>query len=443
MRTAPIDIEFFKARRQRLAQLIPDSVLILPSWPAYYRNADTEHAYRPESNLYYLTGFEEPDSCLVFRPGKTPETVLFVRQKNVERETWDGFRFGLQGARDVFGVDQTYAIEDFEKLAPDLLRGCGRVFYTMFRNREFDERFGRAMMGISGWRPRFGLGLPPIEDASAVVGELRILKTQEEVEAMRRAAQISAEAHIEVMKATRPGVTERALHGLFIKEVMDRGASSESYGGIFATGKNATTLHYRFNDATLEDGQLLLVDAGAEYQYYAGDITRTFPVNGKFSSAQKRIYGKILQVQKDVIRMLKPGLPHLDLQKYTVQKLTEILIEENVLKGTVEENVSASRQTRYYPHGVSHLLGLDVHDAGVLQVAGRSRPLESGMAITIEPGLYFPHDDLNVPAELRGIGIRIEDDIVITAEGCEVLTKGVTKEIEEMEALIGVSSRGK
>ena len=334
MRKPKMNVEFYKARRRRLAQLIPNCVLILPAWPEYYRNADSTHAYRPESNLYYLTGFEEPESCLVFRPGKTPETVMFVRKKNVERETWDGFRFGLEGAKDVFGYDAVYAIEDFEKMASDMIRGCERIYYTQFRNPAFDERFSRVMMGVNGWRPKQGLGLPPIEDAYSVVSELRIRKTEEEAEAMRRAASISAEAHIEMMKATKAGVSERALHGLFIREIMERGAETESYGGIVATGNNATTLHYRFNDATLQAGQLLLADCGAEYQYYAGDITRTYPVNGRFSTAQKRIYEKLLVLQKELIGMVKPGVPHANLQKHTVRVISEILTEEKILPGT-------------------------------------------------------------------------------------------------------------
>nr|HMN70163.1 aminopeptidase P N-terminal domain-containing protein [Bdellovibrionales bacterium] len=341
MRKARIPVEHFKARRRRLAQLIPNCALVLPAWPEYIRNADSHHNYRVESNLYYLTGFEEPESCLIFRPGKTPETVLFVRQKNVERETWDGFRFGLEGAKSVFQIDQTYAIEDFEKLAPDLLRGSERVYHTMFRNHEFDAIFGRVMVAINGYRPRFGLGMPPIEDAYTMLGEMRIRKTEEEVEMMRIAAQISADAHIDVMKAVKPGVTERTLHGIFIRSVMERGAFGEAYGGIVATGNNATTLHYRFNEDTLRAGDMLLIDCGAEYLYYSGDITRTYPVTGKFTNTQRRVYDKILKAQKELCAMVKPGLPHYDLQKFTVQKMTEILVEEKALKGGVEENIKS------------------------------------------------------------------------------------------------------
>ncbi|MGE4132701.1 MAG: aminopeptidase P N-terminal domain-containing protein [Bdellovibrionales bacterium] len=438
MRKAPMSLEYFKNRRNRLAQLIPNCAIVLPAWPEQIRNADSHFNYRCESNLYYLTGFDEPESCLIFRPGRTPETVLFVRPKNVERETWDGFRFGLDGAKQAFGVDQTYDIHDFEKHAPGLIAGSDRVFYSLFRNTGFDAIFGRVMMAAhGGWRPKFGMGLMPIEDANSVVGELRIRKTEEEADLMRKAGAITADAHVEVMKATKPGVTERALHGLFLKAVMERGAIGEAYGGIVATGNNATTLHYRFNESTLEAGQMLLIDCGAEYMNYSGDITRTYPVTGKFSPVQKRIYEKILKVQKELIDMVKPGLPHMELQRFTVRSMTEILIEEGLLKGSVDDNIREQKYVAYYPHGVSHLLGLDTHDAGALQVKGESRAIEPGWCITIEPGLYFPAGDPNVPNELKGIGIRIEDDILVTQDGCENLTKGVPKEVDEIEALMG------
>jgi Xaa-Pro aminopeptidase len=442
MRRAPINVDFFKARRRRLAQLMPNCALVLPAWPEQYRNADSHFNYRAESNLYYLTGFEEPESCLVFRPGKNPETVMFVREKNPERETWDGFRFGLSGAKQEFGFDQTYEYKEFTRLAPELLRGCERVFYSMFRNTEFDTLFGQVMMQVNGgWRSRYGLGLAPIEDANSLVGELRIRKTDEEIELLRKAASISAEAHIEMMKATKPGVTERALHGLFLKAIMERGAATESYGGIVATGNNATTLHYRFNSDTLEAGQMILLDCGAEIGNYAGDITRTYPVNGRFSVPQKRIYEKILNVQKELIQMCRPGLSHMELQRHTVQSLTQILLEEGLLKGGLDENIRSQAFTKYYPHGVSHLLGLDVHDSGVLQVKGESRPMEPGWCLTIEPGLYFPEHDGNVPNDLKGIGIRIEDDVLVTQTGAEVMSKGVPKEVSEMESLIGANFR--
>jgi Xaa-Pro aminopeptidase len=224
---------------------------------------------------------------------------------------------------------------------------------------------------------------------------------------------------------------------LFIKEVMERGASGEAYGSIVATGNNATTLHYRFNDATLEAGQLLLVDAGAEYLNYSGDITRTYPVNGRFSGVQKRLYEKILKLQKELVAMVKPGVVHSALQKYTCETVCLILVEEKILKGSPEENLRSGAYTKYYPHGVSHLLGLDTHDSGTLLSKGESRAMEPGWCLTIEPGLYFPANDTSIAEEFRGIGIRIEDDVLVTADGQEVMSRGVPKEIEEMEALIG------
>ncbi len=438
-RKAPFSIEIAKARRQKLAALLPpDSAVVLPAWPEQFRNGDMQFNYRCESSLYYLTGFDEPECCLIFRPGKNPETTMFVRPKNIERETWEGFRFGVEGAKTEFGFDQTYDIHEFEKIAPELLGNCRKVYYTLFRNPGFDQIFGRVMLeAIGGWRPKYGKGNLPVEDAYSVVSELRIRKGPDEVELMRKAASISAEAHVAMMKATKPGITERALHGLFLKEVMERGAMGEAYTGIVATGNNATTLHYRFNSDTLRDGQLVLVDCGAEYEYYSGDITRTWPVNGKYSPAQKRIYEKILRVQKGVIDMIKPGLVPFDLQAYTIRNLTEILVEEGVLRGNVDDLIKSQAYVRYYPHGVSHLLGLDTHDVGQLLVNGEPRLIESGWCLTVEPGLYFPENDPNVPQDLRGIGIRIEDDVLVTDTGCEVLTAGVPKDIAEIESIVG------
>lgn len=440
MRKARINPEIYQARRRKLGALIPNCAVVLPAWPEQYRNADTHYVYRPESSLYYLTGYEEPDSVLILRPGGNPETAMFVRKKNPLMETWDGFRFGLEGAKEVFGYDQTYAYEDFEKIAPELLRGSEKVYYTMFRNKEFDEIFGKVMLSVHGWRPKQGASMPAIEDAMALLGEMRMRKSEDEAEAMREAARISAEAQVEVMKNVKAGVSERTLQGIFIKEIMERGAFGEAYPSIVATGNNATTLHYRFNDATCKAGEMLLIDAGAEFMYYSGDITRTYPVNGKFSPTQKRIYGKLLKLQKELCAMVKPGLPFQELQKYTIAKTCEILCEEKLCKGSPEEIQKSTEYTKYYMHGVSHLLGLDTHDLGSLLTKGEPRPIEEGWCLTIEPGLYFPAHDTSLPEDLRGLGIRIEDDLLVTADGAEVMTRGVPKEIEEMEALIGAKA---
>jgi Xaa-Pro aminopeptidase len=293
------------------------------------------------------------------------------------------------------------------------------------------------MMSIKWLRPRAGLGVQPIEDAYGLLGELRIRKTEEDIEIMRRAGSISARAHVEVMNATEPGANERALHGLFIKSIMEQGAYCEAYTGIFASGPNACTLHYRFNENTLKDGDLFLVDAGAEYLYHSGDITRTYPVNGKFSVPQKRLYQAMLDLQLQLINMIKPGLVHSTLQEKTIEGIAKICLEERLLTGTVEEIIQTRSYMKYYPHGVSHLLGMDTHDAGALLVGGRPRAMEPGWVFTVEPGIYIPPNDTTAPAELRGIGIRIEDDVVCTETGVEVLTSEVPKDVAGMEAVIG------
>lgn len=437
MRKSVMPKEVFAERRKRLGSLIPGSAIVLPAWPEQIRNHDGHYRYRPESSLMYLSGFDEPGSCLVFRPGQNPETVMFVREKNIERETWDGFRFGPEGAKKVFGYDEVFTMDQFAEVAPGLLKDCEKIYYSLFRNPGFDAIFSEAMLKVKTLRPRSGLGVPTIEDAYNILGELRMKKTEIEVETLKKAGEISALAHVEVMKATRPGVSERELHGLFLYSIMKQGASAEAYNGIFASGINAVTLHYNFNEEVLKDGDLLLVDAGAEYLYYSGDITRTYPVNGKFTGPQLSLYQGVLDVQKNLIQMLKPGLAHGELQKTTVHGLIEVLRHNKILKGSVDEILESRSYAKYYPHGVSHLLGLDTHDAGGLLVRGESRQMEPGWCFTIEPGLYIPPDDESVPKEFRGIGIRIEDDIIVTHDGCINLTEKVPKEVDEMCAIIG------
>ncbi len=433
MRKSLLPKQVYEERRKKLASLISGSAVVLPAWPEYIRNHDTNFRYRQESNMLYLTGFDEPGSCLIFRPGQTPETVLFVREKNVERETWDGFRFGPEGAKAEFGIDETYVIDDIEKIAPKLLKSCDKVYYSLFRNTEFDPIFGRILDGARSLSPRSGLGFLPVEDAYNLLGEMRMKKSEVEAEALKKACEISARGHIEVMKAARPGVSEGELHGLFIYSIMKEGAFGEAYNGIFASGANAVTLHYNFNENVLRDGDLFLVDAGAEYLYYSGDITRTYPVNGRFSEAQKAIYEGVLEVQKKLIEMVKPGLIHADLQKETTSGLVDVLLETKIMKGSKDEIVSSGSYRKYYPHGVSHLLGLDTHDAGGLILRGQPRPMEAGWCFTIEPGLYIPIDDESAPKEFRGIGVRIEDDILVTESGCLNMTELAPKEIKDLE----------
>ncbi len=423
MRKLTFDVSVFQDRRRRVGQKISGCALVLPAWPEFIRNHDSHHPYRQESNLLYMTGCDEPQSVFVFRPGFQPETVLFVRPKDAHSELWDGFRYGPDLAKQAFGVDEAYSIDEFEKRVPELLLDTEAIYYTLFKNPAFDQRMNQVLARMKALRPRLGGGYPEIRDAYGLLGEFRIKKTSEEIEVMRQVCEISARAHLAVMEACRPGLSERALHGIFLKSVMEQGASGEAYGSIVAGGANATCLHYRFNENVLQDGDLLLIDAGAEYKFYSGDITRTYPVGKNFKPAQKRLYDRVLDVHKRVLQMVKPGVPHGDLQKATISWLTDVMLEEGLVKGRKEEVIETGAYKRYYPHGVSHMLGLDTHDAGALLVRGESRPMEAGWVFTIEPGLYVPMSDTNAPAELRGVGIRIEDDVLVTETGAEVLTE--------------------
>jgi len=437
MRRPIYDMETFKERRQLLATKMKSGALIIHAHPECIRNNDVHHSYRQDSNLFYLTGFEEPESIVVFRPGQTPETVLFVRPKDVFRETWDGFRYGTEGAEREFKVDKAYLISDFDKMIVDLLRPVERVFYRWNIDREFDLKILKVLGDVRASLGRTGRGHLSVSDSWELIGELRLFKSLYDVGVMRKACEISAKAHVEAMRFTRPGVTERQILGAVLGSSYRLGAERKGYGTIVASGANATTLHYVFNDQTCRDGELLLIDAGAETAYYCGDITRTFPVNGKFTNVQRKVYQGVLDLQKDLLTRIKPGLVFKSLQEATIDVLTDLMVGLKLLSGSRQQLIESGAYKKYYPHGVGHWLGLDVHDAGLLTVNGEPRALEIGMAFTIEPGIYIPADDLTAPAELRGIGIRIEDNVVVTPTGCEVLTSLAPKEISEMEALIG------
>lgn len=437
MRTPQFDMNIFKERRQELARRMRGAVLVLAANPYVIRNNDVHYPYRQDSNLFYLTGFEESDSIFIFRPGQKPETVMFVLPKDPLRETWDGFLYGPDATQKLFGIDEVYPIDKFEEMLPKLVQTADRLLYSLFWNEKVDKIILKTVEDVARARSRTNKGNLAIEDSRVVLGEMRIKKSAIELDWMRTACKISSEAHIEVMKACRTGVNERALHGVFIKSIMERGAAREGYGSIVASGANATTLHYVFNDQPCKDGDILLVDAGAEYNYYTGDITRSYPVNGKFSTAQKRVYSKILDLQKKIVNDVKPGETREGLQKKTIDGLVDVLIDENLLKGPKADIIEKKTFTKYYMHGVGHWLGLDVHDAGLTEINGEPRPLEAGMCLTIEPGLYIPHDDQDAPKELRGFGIRIEDNIHVTASGHENMTSMCPKEVADLEAIIG------
>jgi Xaa-Pro aminopeptidase len=432
------NIEIFKRRRDRVVKAMsPNSALIVAANPEMIRNDDVHYPYRQDSNMYYLTGFEEPESFLLLRPGKNPESVMFVREKNVERETWDGFRFGPEGTQKEFGIDEVYPISNFPQKAAELLKGFDEVYYRLFKNDEADKLVQNLLLDLKRIYGRSGYGLMTIKDADTFLGEFRLKKNEDDLRNQRKACEISAAAHLKAMKMTKPGISERQIQGLLTSEFYNSGSAREGYGFIVASGNNATTLHYNFNDQICESGELLLIDAGSEFNYYSGDITRTYPVNGKFTPAQQRVYAGVLKVQKEIINYIKPGIYFKDLHAMGADLLTQLMLDLGLVSGRKEDVISSLEYKKYYPHGIGHWLGMDVHDAGLYMIRGEARPIEAGMVFTVEPGLYIPATDKSAPEEYRGIGVRIEDNILVTEKGCENLTAGVPKEISEIEAVVG------
>lgn len=437
MRKPEMNMQIFKDRRKAVAAKMQGAALIVASHPEQIRNHDVHHSYRQDSNLFYLTGFEEPESILLFRPGCNPETVLFARKKDKERETWDGFRYGPEAAEKEFSIDKAYLIDDFLVEAPKLLKEVDKLYYRLFKNPESDHLIQSALERLKLMQGRTGFGLLPIFDADEFLGEFRLIKSDTEIEFLRTACEITAKGHIDAMKFTRPGVNERQVQAVLAHSFLMNGAAREGYGYIVASGNSATTLHYNFNDQECKSGDLLLIDAGAEYKYYTGDITRTFPVSGKFTDEQARVYEGVLKIQKQIISSLKPGLAFKELHEMGTSLLTDFMLELGLLTGRKEDIIQANSQKKYYPHGIGHWLGMDVHDAGLYYIKNTPRALEANMCFTIEPGIYLPEEDTSLPKYYRGIGIRIEDNIRITTNGHENMTTLVPKEISDLEKIIG------
>jgi Xaa-Pro aminopeptidase len=338
-------------------------------------------------------------------------------------------------------MDKTYPIEDFAKLAPQLLKGSERLFYRRFKNAQVDQKIDELLQSHRLLQSRTGFGLLALEDADELLGELRLVKGPQDILNMRRACEITADAHTELMKYIKPGMSEREAHGYFLYQIMKRGAAREGYNGIFAGGMNATTLHYVFNDRPLKAGELFLVDAAGEYNYFTSDITRTYPVNGRFNDEQAEVYAGVLRVQKALIEMVRPGLPFQKLQELGSEMLTEVMLDLGLLTGRKEDILKSLDYKRYYPHGIGHYLGMDVHDTGMYfsKQGNEPRLIEENMVFTIEPGIYIPFNDESVAAEYRGIGIRIEDNIRVTHNGYENLTERAPKEIEDLEKIVSIN----
>ena len=419
-----------------MRRMEPNSVAIIPSAREATRSNDTHYRFRQDSDFFYLTGFEEPNAIAVINPSQSPKYTLFVRPRDPEREIWDGRRAGVEGARQDFGADESFPIAEFDEKLNDILDGAERLYYRLGVNSDLDDTIIRqiARMRAVNRKPIH----PPqtIIDPATIIHELRVLKSPEEIEIMQRAADIAAEAHVEAMKAVRPGMNEYEVEALIERVFRERGAAAPAYTSIVGAGPNATVLHYINNDGQLRDGDLLLVDAGAEYKGYASDITRTYPINGRFTKAQREIYELVLKAQKACVEMVRPGVTHDQLKQHSIQVLTEGMVELGLLKGDPEELIKEKKHEQFYMHGLGHMLGIDVHDVGLYYHGKESRALEPGVVMTVEPGIYVSVDTKGIPEQYLGIGVRIEDDVLCTQNGPRVLTTKVPKEADEIEQLM-------
>jgi Xaa-Pro aminopeptidase len=428
-----------------MRRMDPKSVAIIPAAREAVRSHDTNYRYRQNSDFFYLTGFEEPDAIAVIAPSEAKKFTLFVRPRDPERAIWDGYRAGVEGAKTDYSADEAFPITEFDEKLPEILDGPASLYYAFgHANSELDEKIIRqlTLMRETNRRPLE----PPqtIVDPTFILHEMRVFKSDAEVEIMQRAADIAAAAHVEAMKTVRAGMKEYEVEAQLEASFRRQGAAGSSYTSIVGSGANATTLHYITNQDTLHDGDLLLVDAGAEYLGYASDITRTFPVNGKFTEAQRDIYDLVLKTQMSCIDMVRPGVRLEDLKTHSVEMLTEGMVKIGLLKGDPAKLIEEKKYMQFYMHNLGHFLGIDVHDAGRYYFNGESRPAEPGMVMTIEPGLYISPDTKNIPEEFNqdvpakylGIGVRIEDDVLVTEKGARVLTDKVPKDAGEIEALM-------
>ena len=422
-----------------MRRMEPDSIAIIPSAREANRSNDTDYRYRQDSDFFYLTGFNEPEAVAVVAPSHPEHKfMLFVRPRDPEREIWDGRRAGVEGAVKEYGAEAAHTFQEFREKLPDLLNGPANLYYKLGAHSALDEMIVGTLRSLRA-NPRTTKHAPDrIIEPGTLLHEMRLIKTEEEIALMQRSADIAAEAHREAMKAVRPGMKEYEVEALIEHIFRRQGAAAPAYNSIVGTGANATILHYIQNDATLEDGHLLLVDAGAEYQGYASDITRTFPVNGRYTDAQREVYELVLKAQVACVEMARPGVTMDALKKHSIEILTEGMVRLGLLEGEPAKLIEEEKYKQFYMHGLGHYLGLDVHDVGPYYARDtkEGRPLAPGVVITVEPGIYIAADTENIPEQYRGIGIRIEDDVLITVEGNRVLTSAAPKQIEEIEDLM-------
>ncbi len=427
-------------RRERVLERLGPAALLLPAARLTLRSADSEFPFRQDSDFHYLTGFDEPDAVCVLRQAPEPRYVLFVRPRDRDAEIWNGRRAGVEGACAKYGADAAYPLSELETRLPELLQDCETLCYALGRDSIMDARVLGLVAEHRRTRPRRGRGIVRIEDPGPVVHEMRILKDAYELDRMRVAARVTCTAHARVMRDARPGMHEFEIEAMLEHEFRTSGASGPAYGSIVGTGDNATILHYRENRSQLQEGQAVLVDAGCEVDSYASDVTRTFPAGTRFTSEQAALYDLVLDAQLAAIETVRPGARFSDAHDRAVDVLCAGLVDLGFLTGPAARVRESGDYRTYYMHRTGHWLGLDVHDVGLYDVGGASRVLEPGMVVTVEPGLYVAADAEGAPAAFRGIGIRIEDDVLVTVDGNEVLTAAAPKGRQEIEALRSVAA---
>lgn len=428
----------FADRRSRYLAALGEDAALLFGNAHPLRNGDAEYKYRQASDLLYLTGWEDPDVAALFRPGAELPFVLFVQAKDPAREIWTGIRPGVEGAKERYGADAAFPIGELRARLPDLLQGYGTLHYRYGEDPDRDRLVFGAIQAPSRTAARNGLDVPHrLVDARRLVAEMRLVKSPEELDVLRVAGDITVEAHVAAMRMGREGVGEWEIEAEIDHVFRRRGGNGPGYGTIVGGGKNGCILHYVTNRERLRAGDLCLVDAGCEYAYYTADVTRTWPVSGRFSAEQRTLYEIVLAAHTAAVDAARPGRAYKDMHDAAVRVLTQGMVDVGLLEGDVDALIAEESYRRYYMHGTGHWLGLDVHDAGAYWQGLRSRPLAPGHVLTVEPGIYVGPEDEQAPARFRGIGIRVEDDVLVTADAPEILTPGCPRKVDEVEAACG------
>jgi len=428
--------QIYAARREAFVKQMGEGVAIFPAAPESIRSNDTGYRYRQDSDFYYLTGFPEPEALCVLSPQHEKERfILFVRPRDKEKETWTGRRFGAEGAKDIFGADAAYTIDKVDEVLLQHLALTEKVYYALGRDERMNAKILDLVNRARLMRPRTGKGPTSMVDPGEILHEMRLFKSEGELGLMQRAVTASTAAHHAALTQTRPGMYEYEIEALLEFQFRRHGAAGPAYPSIVASGANATILHYIENNCQLRDGDLLLIDAAAEYGCYCSDVTRTFPVGARFSPLQREIYSLVLTAQKEAIAMIRPGVKFDEVHLRATEILVDGLKGFGLLSGETKEIIEKGEQKKFYMHRTSHWLGMDVHDVGKYKIGDESRVLAPGMVLTVEPGVYIAEDAEGVEERFRGIGIRIEDDVLVTADGHEVLTKAIPKEIDEIETI--------